>query len=186
MVLACALVVLTSYASFASPALAVAGEAQGPAIDFRPMRALFGSWNCIGQGEGNVRHVSTTTYALTLSGRWLHVHVFSPPYASRSWVLESDGYITFDRNRKKWIAIFFANEGGYSVLHSDGWHGQDFVWHSGPPPTFDDYREIVQLTKPTQYQMTIRQRSATANFQTVAVGVCRRGTPTGRQQRKHA
>lgn len=154
--------------------VAGAAEKRPAAPDFSPMRPLVGTWRCTGQGEGNVIHTSTTTYALALSGRWLRVYTTSPPYASRSWFLEADGYVTHDRDHKQWLAFFFANEGDYTALHSHGWRGNQIVWHDGPPPRFDDYRETLQLTSATQYRMILRQRDDAGSLQIVAAGVCRK------------
>lgn len=140
------------------------------------MRPLLGTWRCIGHGEGNAQHASTTTYALALSGRWLRVRTTSPPYPSRKWLLQDDGYVTYDRDRNEWISFFFANEGDYTMLYSHGWHGSEIVWHAGPPPRFDDYRESLQLTSATQYRMILRQRNGAGILQIVATGVCTRKT----------
>jgi len=166
MLLACTLLV--------AAAAALADEIRPSPPDFRPMYRLLGSWRCIGHGEGNVAHSSTTTYGLALSRRWLRVHTTSSPYPSRSWFLEAVGYVTYDRERKVWLAMYFANEGGYSVLHSNGWRGDEIVWHAGPPPGFDDYREILQLTSSTRYRMTIRQRDKSNILRTIGTGICRR------------
>lgn len=138
------------------------------------MQPLLGTWRCTGRGEGNQQHVSTTTYASTLSGRWLRVRTTSPPYASRSWFLEEDGYVTYDRDRNEWIAFFFANEGDHTTLYSHGWRGSEFVWHAGPAPRFDDYREILQFTSTTQYRMLLRQRNSAGILQIVGTGICTR------------
>lgn len=166
MLLACTLLV--------AAAAALADEIRPSPPDFRPMYRLLGSWRCIGHGEGNVAHSSTTTYGLALSRRWLRVHTTSSPYPSRSWFLEAVGYVTYDRERKVWLAMYFANEGGYSVLHSNGWRGDEIVWHAGPPPGFDDYREILQLTSSTRYRMTIRQRDKSNILRIIGTGICRR------------
>jgi hypothetical protein len=98
--------------------------------DFSSVSFMVGTWTCKSKSSRRPAAFTTiSTYSLDSTGYWLNQTSTTP---KTTWVptpLRTWDKITYDPDAKRWADVSYGDGGAYGLAFSQGWNGNEIVWH---------------------------------------------------------
>ncbi len=120
------------------PALLIATTsfAQSATDQLKTLSGFAGTWKCSGKGfasEMGPEHSTTAgvTGKWVLNAKWLEIRYTEDKNSKNPNPVAVVAYWGWDEGSKKFVATTMDNIGGYALVESSGWSGDQLVW-SGP------------------------------------------------------
>jgi len=125
--------------------------------DFSSLSYMVGTWTCKSKSSRRPAAFTTiSTYSLDPTGYWMNETSTTP---KTTWVptpLRTWDKITYDPDAKRWADVSYGDGGAYGLSYSQGWNGNQIVWHDvsfAPGPNINSQTDItttkVSATKTT-------------------------------------
>jgi hypothetical protein len=125
--------------------------------NFSSLSFMVGAWTCKSKSSRRPAAFTTvSTYSLDPTGYWINETSTTP---KTSWVpttLRTWDKITYDPDAKRWVDVSYGDGGAYGLSYSQGWNGNQIVWHDvsfAPGPNINSQTDItttkVSATKTT-------------------------------------
>jgi hypothetical protein len=98
--------------------------------NFSSMSFLVGTWSCSTKSARRpAPYMTTVTYSLDSSGYWLNETATTKPTAWVKKQLTINDKITYDPDTHRWADVSYGDGGAYGMSFSNGWSGNELVWH---------------------------------------------------------
>ncbi len=127
--------------------------------NFSSMQFMIGTWTCsIKSSRRPAAYVTTITYAPDPNGWYIDQTSVTKPMKWFSSQTNLTGYdrVTYDPTTHRWVDVNYDNQGGYGLSFSNGWNGNQLVWHDVSfAPTSDIKSQTdTTITKVSNTKMT--------------------------------
>jgi hypothetical protein len=171
---------LATLAATVAPAGAQVESTPIPAAvkpDFSSMRFLVGTWRCSTKSSRRpLAYVTTSVYALDISGYWLEETTTVKPPAWEPTPLRTYDKITYDADTKRWVDVSYGDQGAYGLTTSQGWSGDRLMWHDRafvPGASIQTSTDtIVTKVSPTKYTTSTSFVEAGSGRTVTVNGIC--------------
>jgi hypothetical protein len=115
--------------------------------NFSSLSFMVGTWTCSSKSSRRPRAFTTiSTYSLDPTGYWINETSTTPKI---SWVptgLRSWAKYTYDPDAKRWARLSYDDLGGYGLSYSQGWNGNQIIWHDvafAPGPDINSQTDLT-------------------------------------------
>jgi hypothetical protein len=136
--------------------------------NFTSMRFMVGTWKCATKSARRpAAYYTTSTYTIDPDGYWIYETSVT---ARTSWVsrpLRIWDHITYDSDTKRWVDVLNGDQGAYALSLSQGWVGNQIVWHD---VAFAPGPDVASQTDTTVTKVSATKMTSASSFTETKTG----------------